>query len=114
MPIGRLAGVGRGGNRGQARIDSSILPGTAGAVIISATYEPTFSRLASVIDALDHTTTLSYDARGNLIGSTDALGHTTTYGRNSAGQLTAIPDANRAPRCHAAGPRVGVRLDARY
>jgi RHS repeat-associated protein len=57
------------------------------------TYNPTFNKVASIVDALGNTTRFTYDASGNLLSSTDADGNTSTYQYNSSGLLTQTTDA---------------------
>jgi YD repeat-containing protein len=64
---------------------SARLSGTPNAVTTTFTYEPTYSRLASVVDPLGHTSTFAYDSLGNLVSATDALNHQTT---DAAGRRT--------------------------
>jgi RHS repeat-associated protein len=70
------------------------LSGTSQAVTTSFTYGQD-SQLASVIDPLGHTWTLSLDGYGNVTGITDPLQHVTTVVPNSAGQVQSITDAAR-------------------
>jgi RHS repeat-associated protein len=57
------------------------------------TYDPIFSKVTSATDPVGNTTTLSYDARGNLMQTTDARGNTTKFTRNGTGLVTAMQDA---------------------
>lgn len=65
---------------------------TAEVTTTTFTYEPFFNQVASVTNALNHTTTYNYDSKGNLISVTNPLNHTTTFAYNSAGQLVSITD----------------------
>jgi RHS repeat-associated protein len=55
-------------------------------------YEPAFNQISKVTDALGRVTTLRYDIHGNLISSTDALNQTTSYTYDAFGELTGITD----------------------
>jgi RHS repeat-associated protein len=68
------------------------LLGTPNAVTTSIAYEPTFNRVSGTTDPLGHTTSISYDSKGNPISIIDALGQTSTFAYNSAGQVTSITD----------------------
>jgi RHS repeat-associated protein len=69
------------------------LPGTADEAITTYTYDPVWiSEIVTITDPLNHTTTLSYDERGNRESVTDALNHTTTFAYNLAGQVTSVTD----------------------
>lgn len=68
------------------------LSGTSNAVTTGFTYTSDYSQVASVTDALGHTTNFGY-ANGCLTQMTDALGHSTTIQCNAAGQPTTIQDA---------------------
>jgi YD repeat-containing protein len=57
------------------------------------TYNAT-NDLLSVTDPLGRTTQYGYDAAGNLIRITDALNNVTTYGYDAYGQRTRATDAN--------------------
>jgi RHS repeat-associated protein len=46
-----------------------------------------------MIDPLNHTTSFSYDQKGNLITATDALNHQTSLAYNTAGQVSSVTDA---------------------
>jgi len=59
----------------------------------SMTYDPTFNKLTSVTDALNHTWSIGYDSRGNATSITDPLTHKVTLGYNFMGQLTSVTDA---------------------
>src|SRR5437588_7515517 len=69
------------------------MAGTPDAVTNSFTYEPTFNQVATFIDSLNHTTTLSHDALGNLIAVTDPLGNQTTFAYNNNGMPVSVTDA---------------------
>jgi RHS repeat-associated protein len=49
--------------------------------------------VTSIQDALSHTTTLAYDAQGNLTSVTDPLSHVATIAYNGVGQPTSVTDA---------------------
>ena len=55
-------------------------------------YHPVFNNITKIIDKLGRVTTLSYDARGNLISVTDALNQTTTLAYDTFGELTSSTD----------------------
>ena len=65
----------------------------SGGITTSFAYEPTFNRLASVVDPLGRTWTLNYDNLGNLTSIVDPLTHQITLGHNSQGRVTSIADA---------------------
>jgi RHS repeat-associated protein len=56
------------------------------------TYEPTFNRVTSTQDPLDHLTTFQYDTRGNLTAIVDPLGKQTSITYDALGQLTSLGD----------------------
>jgi len=64
--------------------------GTPQAATWTYTYDPTTLGIASETDPNGHTTTNTYDARGNLLGRTDPLSRTTTYAYNALNDTTAI------------------------
>jgi YD repeat-containing protein len=53
----------------------------------------TFNQVATITDPLNHTTTLGYDAKGNLVTTTDPLNHTTSFVHNSIGQPASTTNA---------------------
>src|SRR5262249_47423013 len=61
-------------------------------ITTTSTYEPTFSRVATIQDPLGHTTTFSYEASGarNLQSISDPLSHQTTFTYNAQGQPLTI------------------------
>lgn len=60
--------------------------------VTTVSYEPVFSRIATIRDALGNATSFSYDGRGNLTQSRDANGNVTGYAYNSFGQVTESTD----------------------
>ena len=56
------------------------------------TYDPTTLGVASVTDPDGHTSTSTYDSRGNLLSHTDALERTTKYAYDALDDTTAIVD----------------------
>ena len=68
------------------------LYGTADAVPISYTSDPTFSVLTTATDPLSHTTSFGYDSQGRIVSSTSALSHQTTFATNTAGQVVSVTD----------------------
>src|SRR5262249_42679429 len=68
------------------------LPGTADEATTTYTYDPVFNQVATITDALHHTTTFEYDAQGNRKSVTDALSHKTSFTYNTSGQLTSVTD----------------------
>ena len=74
------------------------LAGTPEAVTTTTTYEPAFNQLASTTDPLNHTTTFTYDLKGNLTTVTDPLGKQTTFTHNPAGQPLSTTDPLGIPR----------------
>lgn len=66
------------------------------------TYEPARHQLSSVTDPMGHTTSYSYDSRGNLIKMTDALGRETTYEYDADGKLVKMtsPDGTETTFTH--------------
>jgi RHS repeat-associated protein len=71
----------------------TLLPGTSGARTTMLTYEPRYSRVTRVTDALLHTTTFAYDAHGNLTQVTDPIGNATTIAPGRDGRPTSVTDA---------------------
>ena len=57
-------------------------------------------------DGKGHTTTYTYDARGELVKQTDALGRATRYGYDQTGNRTSVTDAN--------GKTTGFTFDAAH
>jgi RHS repeat-associated protein len=55
-------------------------------------YDPVFNQPVSILDALNHTTGITYDSVGNPIVITDAQGHTTNMTFNSVGQVLTRTD----------------------
>jgi RHS repeat-associated protein len=55
-------------------------------------YDPVFNQPVSVLDPLNHTTSITYDNVGNPVTVTDAQGHTTNMTFNSAGQMLTRTD----------------------
>jgi RHS repeat-associated protein len=69
------------------------LPGTVDEARTTYSYDPKWpSEIATITDPLNHTTTFTYDARGNRESVTDALNHTVTLTYNLAGQITSLTD----------------------
>lgn len=62
------------------------------------TYDATLNLPLTVTDALGRTTTMAYDALGNLLTQTDALGNVATFTYDSHGQVTSstLPDPDGA------------------
>ena len=56
------------------------------------TYDNRFSKIKSVTDPLNHTTTITYDANGNPLTFTDANGNTTQLAFDSFGDLVQVAD----------------------
>ena len=56
------------------------------------TYEPVFNQITSITDPLGHTTTLTYDATGNVTRMSDGLQHASTFTYGSDGQPTSVAD----------------------
>ena len=56
------------------------------------TYGGAYGLISTLTDALGHTSTLSYDAKGNLVSATDPLGKSAAFTYNAAGQLTSFTD----------------------
>ena len=69
-----------------------LLANTANAVTTSMTYTSDFQQIASVTDPLNHSTSISYDNRGNVTSMTDPLGNQTAMAYNYAGQPVSITD----------------------
>ncbi|HEU4890869.1 MAG TPA: RHS repeat-associated core domain-containing protein [Vicinamibacterales bacterium] len=70
------------------------LPGTPDEAVTTYTYDPVWpSEIATITDALQHTTTYEYDEHGNRKSVIDALGHKTSYLFNASGQVTSVTDA---------------------
>ena len=67
--------------------------GTPQAATTSYTYDPTTLGLASITDPNGHTTTKTYDARGNLLSATDPLGRTTSYTYNIFNEPLTVTDS---------------------
>jgi RHS repeat-associated protein len=65
---------------------------TAHAATWSYTYDPATLGVTSITDPNGHTSTMAYDALGNLLSKTDALGRTTTYTYNSLNERTSVTD----------------------
>lgn len=68
----------------------TVTTGNSGTVT-SYTYDSN-GNVATVSDALNHTTTLSYDSHDRLIRSVDALGKTTSYGYDPGGNAASVTD----------------------
>jgi RHS repeat-associated protein len=66
--------------------------GTPQAVTWSYTYDPGTLGLTSVTDPNQHTTTMAYDDRGNMVSRTDALGHTTTWTYDGLNDVLTVKD----------------------
>ncbi|MFZ2755102.1 MAG: hypothetical protein WAZ48_16880, partial [Lysobacteraceae bacterium] len=58
------------------------------------TYDPAFSLVSSMTDPLNHTTTLTRDAAGNVTRQRDPLGHETTFTYDARGLTTSLTDPN--------------------
>jgi RHS repeat-associated protein len=81
----------------------------ANQVTTTYTYEPAFNQVATITDALNHTTTFSYDSAGNLQTVQDANGNQTSYTYNSQGQpLTATTPAGTTQFVYDFGDLVSV------
>jgi RHS repeat-associated protein len=61
--------------------------------VTKLTYDPLFNLPTSVTDALNKTTTIVRDSKGNPTQVIDPLGHKTTMVYNSYGQITSIKNA---------------------
>lgn len=70
----------------------TLLSGTAQALTSTFTYDPTFNRLSTFTDPLGHTLSYLYDPVGNRIGVTDALNRSSTYTFNHVGQRLTSTD----------------------
>ncbi len=68
------------------------LAGTPNAVATQVTYEPKFFQPATIVDAMNHTWTLGYDAQGNLSTVTDPVGRRTTTAFDARGRIATITD----------------------
>jgi len=70
------------------------LAGTAQAVTTNYGYSQNCDcdDITSITDPLNHTTTLTYDDKHNVLGVTDPLNNSTTFTYNVAGQPTSIRD----------------------
>ena len=68
------------------------LAGTANAISVATTYDPTFSVPLTVTDPNGHTNTLTYDAKGNLTSVRNALNQTASYTYNAQGRLATTTD----------------------
>ena len=100
------------------RLTITRLAGTPAALTTAMTYEPVFNQIGRITDPLGHSTTLQYDAAGNVIRMSDGLqhgsdftyasevnptlvadplGHVTTYAY-VRGDLTSITDSPRSRR----------------
>ena len=55
---------------------------------------PHLSRLSGVTDARDHTSSFTYDPKGNLETATDEEGNVTTFTYNGDGTVATVKDAN--------------------
>ena len=66
--------------------------GTSSSATTTFTYDPAFHQLATVTDALDHTTTYNYDSSGNLRSTVNALDDETTFTYDSKGRVTSWTD----------------------
>jgi RHS repeat-associated protein len=66
--------------------------GTAAAATWTYAYDPNTLGLTSVTDPIGHTTSCTYDANGNLRRSVDALNRTTTYSYNGLNDVTLLTD----------------------
>jgi RHS repeat-associated protein len=62
-------------------------------VTTTFTYDPVFSQITSITDALGHVTNFAYDSHANLLSATDADGNVTSFQYNFAGEPTKITDA---------------------
>lgn len=56
------------------------------------TYDPVVNKIASFTDPLNHQTQRTYDSKGNLLTSTDQNNHMTTFAYNTFGLLVEITD----------------------
>jgi RHS repeat-associated protein len=57
------------------------------------TYEPVFNKIETYTDALNNVTRFTYDARSNLTSILDPRGNTTSIAYNAAGQVIQTTDA---------------------
>jgi RHS repeat-associated protein len=71
----------------------TVLAGTPDAKTTTYTYESRFNQIETITDPLNHVTSFSYDADGNLSMVTDPLNHSTSMTYNAAGQITTVTDA---------------------
>jgi RHS repeat-associated protein len=69
------------------------LAGTSNAVTTTFAYGGPFGQLSSATDPLGHSSSFSYDERGNLVTATDPIGHQITFSYNGAGQTVSVTDA---------------------
>lgn len=71
-----------------------VLPGSNSTTTYYS-YDPATLMVASIIDTENHTSSYTYDARGNLIRMIDALGNVTTYTYEPVfNQITSMTDPN--------------------
>jgi RHS repeat-associated protein len=68
------------------------LAGTGAAVSKTISYDATFGLPLAITDENGHTTTLAYDAKGNLIRITDPLGHGMTFAPDREGRPRSVTD----------------------
>ena len=68
------------------------LAGTSNPSVTSLTYEPTFSRVTSITDALGQATTVAYNDSIYQTLVTDASGHQWTMLQNPSGQVVSLQD----------------------
>lgn len=76
------------------RTSSTVGYGTASAATTAFTYDATTRAIATVTDPLSHTTTFTYDARGNELSVTDPLSHVTTNTYDSLNDQLTSTDPN--------------------
>ena len=66
--------------------------GTPAVATTQYRYDPVTAQPILIVDPKGHATTMTYDAHGNMLSSTDALNHTTTSTYNSLNEQLTVTD----------------------
>jgi RHS repeat-associated protein len=108
----------RNGNVTQYVFDGSALTkrvvgyGSSSPATWAYTIDPATLLTTATTDPNSHTTTVTYDSRGNLLTSTDPLSHTTSYAYNTFDEPTCATSPLAAAGCASLTPPAAVTAGA--